>query len=531
MISRLVILFLVFAAFLNIANISDLKEIQGDTASLFTMATAPIFGLGSPYKDYWEFKPPGIMLFIGIFVKLFGYPMLSLKLLQFFLLISVGLLTYLVSIKIFSKPISYLVFGSAVLVTFSPHLYDLFLPSELFGLGFSLLGLVIVIYLKNGWPKFYLSSFFIFTASQMKDPFVLGIIVILPQLFNLFLSKKYKDFVLSVISCLLGVLTVIIVLFFYLVIHDSLGAYMEVLRFKSEYFKIFSFSGIRNFQYGVQTVQDSIRHFKYFNTAPLFLWFGVLVLYGFKFKHLYFKAVKQNYSLKIMVKANNKLFNMLSIIFYYLGSFLGLAVGYRFGNHYSLQTIIPLYFFQGIFINSIYSKATSLTKTAYKKTMIKILIIFLAIMFFLPQPIYLNKYLFKGFNFQRVIQNILKSDREPSLLVNKDGCTLSVYGWGVSQTYFYTKTKPCSRFFIPNIVVENWQKDEYRDSLMTNPPAVIFYSKNEADMDIDLFEKEVVNLSQIIDKCYRGTRGEENVYYPIAQKKEDLSICFRKYIL
>jgi hypothetical protein len=87
--------------------------------------------------------------------------------------------------------------------------------------------------------------------------------------------------------------------------------------------------------------------------------------------------------------------------------------------------------------------------------------------------------------------------------------------------------RPCTRFFLANIVTQDWQKKEYAKDIMENPPAVIYYRTGGADMNIQKFESEVINISKIIKNCYIKDSIEEVIYIPKTKNVEELKNCIR----
>lgn len=49
----------------NLTIVVHPARLSGDGVSLVLMATAPLQEIGIPYRDYWEYKPLGILLLIS----------------------------------------------------------------------------------------------------------------------------------------------------------------------------------------------------------------------------------------------------------------------------------------------------------------------------------------------------------------------------------------------------------------------------------------------------------------------------------
>lgn len=56
-------------------------------------------------------------------------------------------------------------------------------------------------------------------------------------------------------------------------------------------------------------------------------------------------------------------------------------------------------------------------------------------------------------------------------------------------------------FFLVNLLPKDYY-DEYRETLINNPPSIIVYTLGGADINHQRFESEVFNFSKVIEKCY-----------------------------
>lgn len=106
-------------------------------------------------------------------------------------------------------------------------------------------------------------------------------------------------------------------------------------------------------------------------------------------------------------------------------------------------------------------------------------------------------------------------------------CIVHVYGWGVGTTYFYADRKPCSRFFLVNLLPDDFY-EQYSSDLVTNPPAAIVYSLAGADIDNVRFEESVFDFPQVLKFCYKNDEIVPSLYLPKLNKK-DLQKCITKY--
>jgi len=150
----------------------------------------------------------------------------------------------------------------------------------------------------------------------------------------------------------------------------------------------------------------------------------------------------------------------------------------------------------------------------------------LLIVFLLPKGSYFKSYALENYSPRYVMKQIyghfkvIKPNTEFEDYIasktNKNSCILSVYGWSVGETYYYAQRRPCTRFFLTNMVVEGWQEEEYRKSILKNPPQAIVYTQSGANLEVARFEREVINLTQIIGQCYQpdSQHTGSSVMYP-----------------
>lgn len=539
-------LFFAFILLISLINISLAlpdNQISGDTASVVVMATAPFRGLGVPYSDYWEFKPPGIFLLVGLWLNFLGDSLFSFKILQLLFLLGTGTLTYLVLKKIFSPFYAFVVGVLAILVLFSPLLFSIFLPSELFGLFFSLAGLTSLLYLEKFGPRFFLSTFLFILASQMKDPFSFTFLALIPPLLYFLISRDYKKFLMASTFVVGGFLVAIFLFWSYLSVLGSFGAYLEVLDYKSQVHDMWRNLGELEEKLGFsfQHAKNILMFFQYQVSTVLLFWVASFFLRS-KAKTSNLKNLKKLKAIfTLRLNFTPKALDALIIIFYSTGSFIGFTIAEQFGSHYLIQVVLPIFFFWAIIGKSFSDNLYQILGT--KKVNYWLSLTILAILLF-PKGPYVKSYHLESYLSPRAVsqicQKIFLADTETKLenyisaKTPKDSCILSVYGWGSGRTYFYAQRRPCTRFFLANIVQEDWQKKEYRESLLHHPPQAIVYTKLEADMDILRFEQEAINLSQIIEQCYYlepqfsdYSQSNLNLYLPRYFGSE-LKMCLRQ---
>ena len=83
--------------------------IAHDNATFFVTATAYQNNLGFPYKDYWEYRPPGFIFFIDQLVRIFGLHVFPYKIIETFFRLLIGFQIILLLRKILTPFQSFIV--------------------------------------------------------------------------------------------------------------------------------------------------------------------------------------------------------------------------------------------------------------------------------------------------------------------------------------------------------------------------------------------------------------------------------------
>lgn len=523
---------------------TERNRLSGTAVSLALVASAPFQGLGVPYKDYWGHESPGVILLLGFWMKIFGATMFSLKTLNLLFLLATGPLIYLVLKKIFSPFYTFALSSLMIIVLYSPYLNFPLLYAELFGLFFSLLGLVCLLFIKKTELRFFLGSFFLAFSGQIKDSFTFTVLSLIPPLICLLASKNYVLLRRATKSIFGGIFLAVLIIGGYLLATDSLSDYLKVLSITldervwdklttfSEYYS-YTFWHAKNIFFLLQSEVALI----------LGLWFLLVLLTAFlrkSFRLPHFKASKGFYVITlplIKLKSASQTFDVLTVIFYSLGSFLLFAM-YGFFDFQNLyQIALPVYFFWAIIIKSILDNLQKILPIL-SKSKVSFLLFLLLLVFLIPKGPYLKEYFLKDYKpwilVKKIYLNITMVDSNHEFedyirsKTQENSCILSVYGWNVGETYFYGR-RPCSRFFLVNLINYDWQRSEYREDIFQNPPQAIVYTREGADIDPSLFEREVINLTTIINRCYQpdSRYSTFNLYFP-KFSGDELENCLRE---
>lgn len=519
-------LFLVMLCILNVNTFIFEKKFEGDIASRMVLVFGPQLGFGSPYKDLWEIIPPGYIILLQTWAFLFGKSVLAFIILHFITILGCAFLLTLLLKKLFSSYRYYVMIAATAIVFFSPALHSMYISSEVFGAFFSLLALVCLFYIKKTYWRIGLSLAFFVVAGQMKDPFLFGIIAVGPFfLWKFFSETSFKARRLLLMSCVLGLALPITFFLLYLVLMGSLTGYQQILQAKSSFLEGFdiysySFNAWRSMMYVMGQFQ---RHLLLVQIVISI--FPILaVIWSMRRVKVVIKnkVVNMSFDFKFVKKfLTDTFFVKLGIPFFILGSYMGMYAQGSFSTHYLIQSVVPLYMFIGLVFNLGVVPIRSFLTKYLNSTFVSILLCCLLIVIVMPKSYYARTYVF-NWNHGYLIENgdlfgeflniftmSTESDNKQvaveSLIkqrVSPDECILHIYGWHVSRTYLYTERKPCTRFFLINIVIKDWQRQEYKSNILNSPPKALLYGSAGGDFNIESFEKEILNWSNIIDKCY-----------------------------
>lgn len=513
--------------YIHLSVLALITSLEGDAVSRVLPATALLNNLGAPYKDYWEIAPPGIFMLLMLWSKLFGISLISFKVLQIIFVFLSSLFILMILSRVVNKYLLVILGFIILFLNFSPALFTIFLPTELFGLTFSLAGLTILIYRSKIKYHLFLATFLFIFSGQMKDPFGLTILAILPTLIWTYLIQGWKFLIRDIIQVFLGIFTAISLILIYLISVNALFAYQQVIQYKSEAFDIDNYERFTNqFVYTIQMTQNIFINFQYLVIVPILMWLVFKITKLVRNNELRTKNLqKDGLVFRLNFNVTSKSFNKIIVLFYCIGSFIGFSAGGNFGSHYIIQAVSALFLLWGILWDSIMNATISVINNPVKRFIASFSILVISFVFLAPKPAFFKEIQVLEHSPKKVYNQFASPiDEAPQITryisehFSKDECILSVYGWGVGQTYFYSQTRPCTRFFLPNIVNQDWQKREYKNTIFENPPAAIVYTEDGADMNIKRFEKEVINLSSILAFCYKQDLSYKDLYLPKVEK-------------
>lgn len=541
-----VLVLLNLAAYTTDGHFARANRLGSDGATFVLTATAHNFGLGVPYKDYWEYRPPGYYLLIDLWSRAFGTTVLSFKILESLVRFLIGIQICFLLRKIFS-PFQALIVSFITLAVFFSPVFGTLLYPEAYCIFFSLAALLSLFYIQNLSLRFLLASFFFSVSMQLKDVFAGATLALIPPFISLLILHHYRSFFKAIAFSILGFILPIAAVSYYLINLNAFNAYQEVLRHKAALYPLNIWTGDLLGKY-IFFFWGSKEYITIFRNIGLFLLISPILIILVSFIKKRLPSLKiQNYILilyipRLKLSINSPSLTLTTIIFYVIGSFFGPSLMKTFSPHYVLAVIIPTYLFWAIITLMI----ENFSRTLFRQIPKHLIFLLLSFALLFPQQWVTVEYQKLPLNiFTSAYKNMLQP--ESDLLVEKyislktkpSDCILSVYGWKSSDAYLFTGRQPCTRFFIPNVVEADWQKKEYRNTILNNPPQAVVYSYSEADMDPLRFEREVINFSRILNHCYQqdfsytqsdtSGGGDLKLYFPIYWG-EQLKSCINKNV-
>ena len=515
------ILFGSLFALLNIFQYAGEPTLGADIVSRVLPAIAHRIGLGMPYVNYWEITPPGHYIVLDIWAQFFGFTGLSIKILHIVTSFGIVLLVYYVLGR-FLKGFYLVTTSSAVyLFLFSTRLTTFILPAEILGLLFSLAGLASLFYFLDYKKALLISSFLFLFSGQVKDPYLFSSLSLIPYILFLSLRGPGKFFT-GVLYSLLGILLGIFLNIFYLWLLGSLTEYFTVLSYKSKAFEVFDVGWLfEKFFIHLGLAKDVFFYIPYPVLLPLLVYLVIKIYSKTKDKSIVLRVLRKSKSIFIKGDFLWKLghTNWWTLIFYIVGLSIGFVIQRSLGSHYYIIAVFPLVVIVGICFMGIDHELSKFSRSLF----LRILLVIIFVAFLLPDKAYITGYNFNKIFDLRFLPRLMlwaNANSESPIVkrikaeTDKNDCVSDIYGWGVGTTYLYSERRSCSRFFITSLVNQDWQREEYKRSMLINNPKAIIYKPNAGDLDHKRFEETVVNFTKMLKNCYIRDQEFETLYFP-----------------
>ncbi len=515
---------------LNLLRYANETKIGTDAVSWFLPAKAIINKYGVPYKNYWDTKPNGLILFSTIWLLTFGESLTSFRFLHI-LLLGICVFGMLRIFRYTFPPIlSSILFIISLVVFLSPKIQTQPLLIEFFGLSFSVIALNILITKKwAGFKRGFFASLFFILSSQMKESYAFISFSMIPFIVYIFTFNRplfKKTFIYSA----LGASLCISILFAFIIYNSNFNSYREVFLYIRQY------NSPSRFIEAIDIPKNEFLYFKY----PSIIFLSLICILYFYTKYLLneFGFVKKLSGGKAVfnsfISISKQSYTHSIVFFYAIGSWIGFMLQNKFGSHYSVQMVFPIMLLISTSLFIVFENIKRIinkkTKNLYLNKFAAISFIFIILLFIFPKKSYFIGHSYNLLN-KEFISNLINNVPKPDLSIENEimektrptDCISHVYGWGVGTTYFYSNRRPCTRFFLANLTPEYYYP-EYKKALINSPPAAIVYTLAGADLDTVKFENNAFNYKNVIRNCYKVDPTIKDVYLPRFQE-DDLKKC------
>lgn len=490
--------------------------------SNLAMAAAPLHHIGLPYKDYWDIYPPGIYLFLSPFEYFFHGQTIVFKIGHILFAIIIGLVVLKFLIRIFQQQANQAITVTlffALYLLMSNYYYSILFHNAFLALFFSVSGLYFLAFSKRAFSKYFLSTLLFAFSASIKETYLFTACLPLLYLCSRYLmqeQKSYRLFGRNLLFCIAGMLPVFLGNYLYL---NALGIrenYREVSAYKSSAIGGGSFETLFNklnpfnvYDFGLQFSRLSDAFFRH-PSAILYSLFLLLLLSLF----IPFKPAMQNGKWKLIrITWNHERGTGLIITGFLLLHFEGFKLLDKYQPNYSLQMVPGLVLAFAFLFDKTRNWFLERLKERYgnkpKAFRQALYMIMLGCFAWFLIPGFGNFKFFRFMPLQEYISGLcLKKpevvfpDRVKQAMGN-DKRVLYIYGWGTPYFYYFSNTRPFSRFFIlhPSILGDE-QVREFVEQFKTELPKVVMYTEEGSDMDTFEFEAGTIHFKTLLQQCY-----------------------------
>jgi hypothetical protein len=442
-------------------------ELGHDFSSWLVQSEALLLG-SSPYGEFFDIKPPGLVVATSAWIWAFGVSDASFLALQTLLTSAIFFGVAQIARKLSSKGWRWLAIF-ALTITITGSFTGMPLSPELFALPFLTWGTAVLMCSEDG-SGINRAALLFSIAGTFKEPFVLIFAAVWLVALG---SRRVKPLVTS----LLIFLAVQASAFIPLILVDGLSDYLSVLEAKSQ---IFELSGQA---LGLSVLRLGYTTFLYLGALAPF----VLAYFGYKAigDSELAKSIRRSKSIKI----SSSLLVLIS---------LGLILQQKpLVGHYALLIQFAIW----ILALSLWSlpQSESIRRAAIMLILVPGLLspsVALDTVNILTQRISKGELFFTLGPVERV-------SRDLSELSSPDSCLHVAFGWKAGAYYHYSKLRPCSKHFLANLTQSSTSaKESLVASLEKEKPnVVLLIEKSGADMNTSEYTIEVPPIISLQAGC------------------------------
>jgi len=529
-----------FATFL-LGRRSEFR-LSHDFSSYLLPAFGESHGQGNVYVDYFINRPPMLFSLIKIWGTTFGWRYSTWVLLEILslLIVSLGIYTlakqflHLVSARLFT-----LIFLSTLLFS---DITSMFLTSEIIALGFIVLATVILTKAVDLNTRSVTISSALFTFSALvREQFAVVSICFILGLSCMTLLHRRKFIAIS--QALFGSGVILFCTALYLYVNQSFSSFFHIFvrTFKNEHV------GLPQYLNWFLEVLPKLRGYFYFSSFAQYHLLIAIFPIGIVSWGFLRRFGKDRKSLLSETNSSNLFFIWIIGISLIISSGWQ-SHGFRYTGHYALPGFLGLTLVSIVvlgFLRQVSNKIESRSSLKRLPYFVLIAAIFISLLPGKPTVTSLSQSYTRisPRNFIDRISNsdseVLSAEEATALRIISTSprdfkCSVKVYGWGTADFYYYTRSKPCSRFFLVNLIIEVKDYEEYRKSLTENPPRIISYGcrrYNCSDLDYEDFEQAGFPFGKVLPACYhmiqsRNTDFEdEGLYLSNFNSRESQQRC------
>ena len=510
------------------------RRIGHDLVNYVLPAFAMDHNLGSPYSDYYINRPPGSFILILLWAKMFGYELQSWVILEFLLLLVISLILYEIFNCLVPKLTSAIsVFFSLLTLLFSGTL-AMFMPLELISIFLILLATRILLKNRSSFKKTTIFFILLFFAASVREQYLITLIFMFVSV--LIAQKNENKLFKTTQAYLLGLIIAGSAFWGHFLVHSNFADFVSVFKdeFKSEK---------QPFSHYFGWILDAISFHSVTSFSSLIL---IPELHMYIFIAIFFSLL-----ISAVVHLSNRMyfshtfqqFIVGMVGFSLIASVSWQSSGFRFSSHYAISSLIGMF----LCIISTVSFITHFLSFKFDLRKRWVYIPSALLLLFIPsvETVKLSVATFDKISistianqFSRITSNQLSSNEIKAEEIIKlsppdFNCSVNIYGWGSGSFYLNSKSRPCTKYFLPNLVATRQMAIEYMREIERNPPRVINYGCLDyltcSDLDINEFETIVFPYAKVIAGCYFSIAQEhhqstDSNYYRLFLSRYDSKI-------
>jgi hypothetical protein len=502
--------------FSRVSELAATRVLMHDFVSYVLPASSFSSGLGAPYSDYWDLKPPLLLAHLVPWIALFGTTLRGFYVLYVFWLVLALFCAWRILRMLAPSWLAVAAFACATVLMPATGSLDMFFPSELPGLALVLLGLVLAIEFPGRAWALFAAAFAMTAAGQFKDVYMFAPLVLVPVVWSA--TRRAKAALLAAA----GAVAAAVLTIAYLLSTGSLGAYREVLAWKRRDYSRPNLGGA--LESTVQLIWD--------NGSGLVLGLGgalVLAVLWVGLRHAERVVARPEGEstgredrsdvadddgtcrggtrVTQTPSGERRPFVATLVLLLWLSLAAGFALQAKLAiSHYLISLQLPTI----LAVVAVFALATQATRPHGRRATVAISLLALACL--IPKPFLVEDYLDQARSASPgriidVLQGLerpqdLAPFRRPGQLTPRGRCLQVAYGWDAGAFHVYGKRPSCSRYFLSNLVTTPWQRDELISQVIAAGPAVVVYRPQDADLDVPTFEHESFPWAKVLTDCY-----------------------------